>query len=308
VFLTVKDIAPPVAVPTQGDARTAKVRQDSSRSNLEVRHASSAPSHDVEFRNPTDPLQPTGMAAVERAPMLLEPVPGPPELAPPPRPVSIGVPAPDRRRLIAALEAFLDGRTDEAIGRLRDFPAKDQEFLLRVMPLLAKVEREGLFAGPLTDEDRHNLLEALGGMTADLRASAPLVLHNLVFCRKVWGFGKYEPTPSSTFRAGDQIGLYLEVQNLAEHRLAEHQHAVQLACTLTILGPDGKPKHFVPVHSAPDISRSPRTDHFAVIRFRLPADLSAGLYSLHIDLRDELTGRKSEKAIRFRISTVATSP
>lgn len=306
-FPTVKDIAPPIGAKPITSANPPRPRTTASGVDLELRHSSSAPPYDIQFTNKAD-LIPNGQGQGQPATLVLEPLPGPPELAPAPRPISVGVPQPELHPLLAAMEAFLDDRTDVAVSRLKQYHPKDQEFLLRVLPLLAKVEHGGLLAGPMSDEDRTNLLEAMRGLAADLRTSAPLIMQNATFCRKVWGFGKLEAAPNNSFRAGDQIGLYFEVVNLAERRLSDSQHAVHLASTLTILGPDGKPRHSVPVQSTPDISRSPRQDYFAVIRFRLPAELAPGLYTLHIEMKDELTQRKAEKSMRFRISTMTAQP
>lgn len=209
--------------------------------------------------------------------------------------------------LLAALQAYLAGRTEEAIQYLHRYQERDQQFLLRLFPILAQLEREGFHTVALTPQDRQVLLEALQGLSADLRQQAPLQLRQLTFCRRVQSFGKYEPVASNRFAPGEAVGLYCELENLEDQALGPDRYSLTLSGQLSIRNAHGNTCWQQPIAFQPDIARSPRLDHFLFVRFRMPHELGEGVYRLTITLRDESTQRTCQGELPFRIVTAATS-
>ena len=215
--------------------------------------------------------------------------------------LAAGPTAPASPPLVLALEALMADRPGEAVQHLKGYDPKDQELLLRLLPIVAKAARGGVMTNRLTNEEKVALLETLAPLTAELRVSAPLVIEDLLFCRKVTSFGKVDPLPTNQFRPGDQVSIYAEVRNLTDRRLPDDQYAVNLASTLEIRSADCRVVRGLPVRGGLDRSRSPRTDHFIWIHFQVPRDLEPGVYTLRVRVVDQDTRREADKCLGFRV-------
>jgi hypothetical protein len=223
-----------------------------------------------------------------------------PEPAPAPR--NLSLPPPEANApVLVALQAYLEGHTEQAIQLLSHYDDRDQQFLLRLFPILGQLERGGLHTAALTARDREVLLQALQGLTTDLRRQAPLRMRQLTFCRRVQNFGKFEPISANRFLPGQAVGVYCELENLEDQPLDTDRYCLTLAGEIAIHNVHGEPCWQQTIHFEPDISRSPRQDHFLFIRFRIPAELQEGAYRLLIQLRHEPTQRQCQGELPFQI-------
>ncbi len=238
-----------------------------------------------------------GKVAAEPAPALMETRP---ELEPLPTMAAVSTPE-SQHPLVWALGAFLEDRPSEAMKHLQAYTPKDQELLLRLLPIVAQAAKGGAEADRPSPEELRALIGSLQSLLAELQASAPLVIDKLVFCRRVRGFGQFERLPTNQFRPGDQVYLYAELHNLADRRIKD-QYLTHLASTLEIRTADCRVVRTLPVQSVPDRSESMRTDHFTVIRFPIPADLQPGIYDLRVRIMDQETHREAVKFLSFRIA------
>lgn len=214
--------------------------------------------------------------------------------------------APQLRPLCRVLEAYLEDRPDLALDLLGAYPQRDQEVLLRLLPIVARVDKGGLFSGSSSDEERLTVLDTLRALVHEIQVEAPLVIAKAAFCREIHSFGRGELHTTDHFRAGDRAAVYLEIQNLADQKTDDERYVARLASSLTIQRGERVVKS-LPVQNLPDWSWSPRHDHFSVIRFQFPRDLEPGLYLLTVSLTDEATGRQARRQLPFRIVSVSTS-
>ncbi len=273
-------------------------------------HALSPPgSPDVEPRAETDTQELGGTGASVQPTEAGSPF-HPTESDPNPCPVADSAepdpPASRLRPLCRALEAYLEDRPDLAVDLLGAYPQRDQEVLLRLLPIVARVDKGGLFSGASSDEERLTVLETLRALVQEIQVEAPLVIAKATFCREIYSFGRGELHGTDHFRAGDRAAVYLEIQNLADQKTDDERYVARLASNLTIQRGERVIKS-LPVQNLPDWSWSPRHDHFNVIRFQFPRDLEPGLYLLTVSLTDEATGRQARKQLPFRIVSVTTS-
>ncbi len=221
------------------------------------------------------------------------------------QPVAIeSKPEPPPKPLVRALECFLGDKPEEALKCLSGYDPRDQELLLRLLPIVARVERSTPAAAAVRIEQQ-TLLEILQAIVADLRLSAPLVMNELVFCKQVYGFGKYEPLGRSQFRPGEVVKVYTELLNLAERR-DEELYVTAVGGGLEIRGPDCKVKwtHTFPITL--DQSAAPRTDHFLRFTLTVPPTLPPGFYTLRVLVLDQHTQRQAERSIGFRVTSLAS--
>ncbi len=240
---------------------------------------------------------PGSMVTEPAAPALLDTKP---ELDPLPTMAAVSTPE-SQHPLVWALGAFLEDRPSEAMKHLQAYTPKDQELLLRLLPIVAQAAKGGAEADRPSPEELRALINSLQSLLAELQASAPLVIDKLVFCRRVRGFGQFERLATNQFRPGDQVYLYAELHNLADRRIKD-QYLTHLASTLEIRTADCRVVRTLPVQSVPDRSESMRTDHFTVIRFPIPADLQPGIYDLRVRIMDQETHREAVKFLSFRIA------
>jgi hypothetical protein len=156
----------------------------------------------------------------------------------------------------------------------------------------------------MNDAQKLATIDVLRSLTAALEQSAPLVIKKLEFAKSVQGFGRYEPLSPPTFRPGDPVWLYAEIENLQDKRIGEHQYVVRLGSLLTIRQDGTVLGWGRSVPATPDWSRSPRRDHHAVIRFHIPSNdpPPPGTYSLKVEIVDLETRRRAEHVLRFRVS------
>jgi hypothetical protein len=263
--------------------------------------------HDASADEPPAPVEPDSRSDVARTGSRPEGPPSPPaepetKDVPPPGPLPLEKESP-QHPILQALRAYLEDRPHDAVSLLSIYDPKDQEILLRLLPIVAQVEKGGLLTAKASAEEKLTLLDILRALTADLRVQAPLVIEKLVFCDRVEAFGVPNQLRSNVFRPGDKVGIYLEIQNVVDQKTAEERYVCRLASTLEIRNASGSMAWQQPVRSKPNISRSPRNDHFTFISFQMPRDLLPGVYTLRVRLTDLDTNREAEKTLSFRVGT-----
>lgn len=206
--------------------------------------------------------------------------------------------------IVASLRAYLSGQTETALELLRPYEERDQQFLLCLFPVLAQLHHTGLASSSVSPQQQLVLLESLRGLIVDLRGHAPLHIRRASFCRRVLGYGKFEPI-ADRFAPGQAVGLYCEVENLQEQELTSGQYALSLQGLLQIRDSLGKAVWQHEVHFEPDLARSPRHDHFLFIRWRMPEQLREGDYRLYFSVRELPTQRSCAVELPMRIVSSA---
>ncbi|QDU22010.1 hypothetical protein [Urbifossiella limnaea] len=212
--------------------------------------------------------------------------------------------------LLAAMRAYVENRPEDAIRHLEKLDKPNQDFALAVMPVLARGAAMNLSA-PDPQEAGH-LADQLSGAAAKLEAKAALRVEKVAFCRKIGGFGKFEPWPQAQpYRPGDLARLYVEVRNLGCQAAADGY--VTRAVTLLEVR-DAKGQLVEQVDPADyrqrvqvvrfqhdERSQSPVRDYFQPYQIRIPPQV--GVYTVTVEVRDPLTGRAARsQAAEFRVA------
>jgi hypothetical protein len=272
----------------------------------------------VGFRSPvtmaiTAPPAPdgsTGSQAKSEAPIpvvLLGP-PAEAEPAPAPPPTAVAAKPVEEPALLAALRCFLEKRPEQALGRLRKYDEANQELLLRLLPLAAR----------LTDNETGGnrqemavLLDELDGLEEPLRGRAALTIPNICFCRRIETFGVYEPlSPDHRFQPGDLVEVYVELRNFTSRKRqgpgGQATYVIDLASSAQVRDEAGTkvlPNDIVFQRKHPDESRTLRHDYFEKYRFYVP-DLPPGAYTLWIQVEDRGTDppRQARRSLDFRVT------
>lgn len=138
---------------------------------------------------------------------------------------------------------------------------------------------------------------------ADAFSEQPLVIRSARLCRRVDGFGVYEPFAAESFLAGrDQpMIIYLELEHFKSIRQTEF-HEVRLAQEIVLYNEaDGLAVWRLPKETIVDRSRNQRRDFYTVKLIRLPARLGVGKYILKMTVSDLHSGTVAETSLDVRL-------
>lgn len=212
----------------------------------------------------------------------LPPLPALPGTAPAPEPP-----------LLAAMRAYVQNHPEEALRHLQKLDHPSQEFALAVLPALTRVAQLRLDGA---DPNEVALLcEQVHAAAARLEPRAALRVDRITFCRRVEGFGRFDPRPKGeTYRPNGLAELYVEIRNLTS-RPSGDGYVTALASTLEIRDANGRTveqtdpaNHHLRVPVArferTDFSRTSPRDYFVVFRFPVPA--APGVYTVTVEVRD----------------------
>jgi hypothetical protein len=217
----------------------------------------------------------------------------------PPAVISLGPPAPPEAPLVAALRALLEKRPAEAMDYLKGYDKVNQEMLLCLLPLAARLAEGGVQQAPAGEVTA--ILAQLRGLERPLAERAALGIDKICLCRKIEGYGVYEKTPDDwafaagvNEQAGELVQVYVELRDFACRQQGQGYETC-LASTLEIHDYRGNlvwRRDFPP---QPDRSHSPRHDYFINYRFCVPPHVPPGSYVLWVQVKD-LTGQPGKDA------------
>lgn len=291
-----------------------------------VAKADAKPVADAKARPPAPPAQPPKMefavlprvpgtvaplknATAQKPPEAVAPVkPGEPVRAahnnePGPFPFVQPFAPPSDPPLVAAVRAYAEGRPERAIEFLRALDRPNQEFVLSVLPLLARgatadLSRDAVANAVLADQ--------LHAAAQRLEPRAALRVEKALFCREVKGFGRYTPrSDADPYRPNEIAELYLELRNLASVPAGDG-YATAVTALVEVrdannrlvpqIDPDDKPRHTrrvsVVKFDKVESSRSPLHDFHILYYFSVPP--APGVYTITVELRDP-AGRRTTK-------------
>lgn len=203
---------------------------------------------------------------------------------------------PDDPPLLAALRCFLDKRPEDAVSRLKGFEQANQEMLLSLLPLAARLTEGSV--NRMNTQEMGALLDGLNQIQTNLQPHAPLAIQKICFCRAIATFGVYEPLPPEhRFRRGDRVQVYVELRNFTSQEIklpsGYSKHVIDLVSSAEILDVAGNkawPHPIVFQRKGPkaDESLTRRQDYFDNYGFYVP-DIPPGLYTLWIQVEDRGT-------------------
>jgi hypothetical protein len=205
--------------------------------------------------------------------------------------------------LVGAMRAYVEGRPERAIELIRALDRPNQEFVLSVLPLLAR----GATADLTRDAVANAVLaDQLHAAATRLEPRAALRVEKALFCLDVAGFGRYTPrSDADPYKPNGTAQLYLELRNLASAPAGDGYTTAVTALVevrdannrlVPQIDPDDKPRHTrrvsVVKFDKVESSRSPLHDFHILYYFSVPQ--APGVYTITVELRDP-TGRRTTK-------------
>jgi hypothetical protein len=138
-----------------------------------------------------------------------------------------------------------------------------------------------------------------------LRELGALSVRNLSFCKAVYGYGATEPYDADRFSAGQQVSLYVEVENY-HSKSTEKGYCTSLGSTYEILNEAGDRVGGGEIPDVNDCCRSRRRDFHIQYALSLPQNLAPGRYQLQLVIKDRQSDKRGHATVAFEIKGAIT--
>jgi hypothetical protein len=125
----------------------------------------------------------------------------------------------------------------------------------------------------------------LDAAVTSLREIGSLTLRNFSFCKNVFGFGSIEAFPADRFAPGEQVALYVEVENYSS-KSTEKGFCTSLGSTYEILDEKGEGVSGGTFPDVDDCCQSRRRDFHIQYGLMLPSKMEPGAYKLALVVKD----------------------
>lgn len=216
--------------------------------------------------------------------------------------------------LVAAVRASVENRPEEALKHLQALDKPNQDFALAVIPLLMRGAQMNADCASPTDVAA--LADQIRAVADRLEPRAALEIDKMTFCKKVSGFGRYDPWPENQpFRPRDLAELYVEIGHVISEPAVGptgEGFVTKLVSTLEIRDANGRlieqtdpDDHRRTVTLAKfertDYSRTPPKDYF--LKYRFPVPPTPGVYTVTVEVKDP-SGKRGvrSKPTRFDVA------
>ena len=162
----------------------------------------------------------------------------------------------------------------------------------------------GLLQGTLTTGPGELDRAAINAALDESFGEQPVSIHTVKLCKRVRGFGVYEPFEDHTLLAGreQKVIVYVELENFRSLKRDDGQYEVKLSQELELYNEaDGLAVWREPAVAVSDTCRNIRRDFFVVQLVTLPARLTVGKYRLKVRVSDQHGGSIDEVTLPLEV-------
>jgi hypothetical protein len=193
---------------------------------------------------------------------------------------------------------LMAGETEQALEPIPHISPVEQDFWSKQLFALATY----LDHHSQPDDKRRAAASVthLDEAVSHLRDLGSLSLRNLAFAKKVYGYGAIEPFDSDLFSAGQQVSLYVEIENY-HSQSTEKGFCTSLGSTYEILNDKGERVAGSEFPDVDDCCRSRRRDFHIQYGLSLPEKLAAGRYRLQLVVKDRQSDKRGNATVEFEI-------
>lgn len=135
----------------------------------------------------------------------------------------------------------------------------------------------------------------------ELGELCPLIVRNMVFCSQIHGYGAYVPLTSTTFKPGQRLSLYAEVDNYRSISTPQGFHTA-LSTSYQILDAAGNRADGNEFPTIDDYCLRRRRDFHTQYGITVPAHLSPGRYQLQLTIKDQHANKLGHATVEFEIA------
>lgn len=203
-----------------------------------------------------------------------------------------------RQQVYLRLLYVMAGRREEALEPIAGLSLAEQEFWNKFIYGLATYLDENRIPNRQlrAAEARQYFRDA----AVRLGELASLEVRGLTFCTAVQSFGVVEPFPSNSFKPGDMVLLYAELDNYVAQRQAEG-FRTEFRASYLIFDRLGRPvetePHVLPVVT--ETCQNLRHDFFISYQVELPARMNPGEHKLQLTVHDMVGDKIGTAEVKF---------
>ena len=201
------------------------------------------------------------------------------------------------KAVTAAALSMADGRTQFDASTLAGLPAEQRDRVERYHRLITELGRELAAGGSF---DRDTIVQRMD----DVLDPPAIRIARMELCRRVDGYGVYEPLESTTLLVGrpNRMIVYVELEDFASRQGDDNWYEVRLSQELVLYNEvDGLAVWRRPAEQIVDRSCNRRRDFFIVQVIELPARLSVGKYVLKARVKDVQSEMRDESFVPIDI-------
>jgi hypothetical protein len=193
---------------------------------------------------------------------------------------------------------LLEGDTEKALEPIPHVAPAEQDYWSRQFFALATY----LDHHSQPDDKRRAAasLTHLEEATSSLRELGSLSLRNLSFCKKVYGYGSIDPFHTDRFSPGQQVALYVEVENY-HSQSTEKGFCTSLGSTYEVFDDKGERVSGGTFPDVDDCCRSRRRDFHIQYGLALPEKMAPGEYQLELVVKDRQSDKIGHATVAFEI-------
>ena len=151
-----------------------------------------------------------------------------------------------------------------------------------------------------SDERAHPAIDVTKPEPVSVEPDPPGI-NKLTLCRKVLGFGSFEPLAETRVKAGQRLLVYCEMTGM-RYEEKQSEFVSRLSSRIEIISiANGTTIWMHELGPAEDVCGSRRHDFYVNYRVDLPLSVPAGLYSLRLTQNDLLAQRSTSAEIPLDI-------
>jgi hypothetical protein len=175
------------------------------------------------------------------------------------------------------------GRRDDALRPLQSVsPAMQDSWSQMLYGLATWMDTERITNPARRAAEARQQLIAAANRLGEI---APLTVHNLTFAREVKSFGDVTPFDKSDFTPGQEVLLYVEVENFKSEETPKGFHT-QFRGSYEVFDGRGQRVTSQELGKTEETCRNHRRDFFLIYDLRLPKRIYAGKHTLKLTVED----------------------
>lgn len=192
---------------------------------------------------------------------------------------------------------WLLNQHDEAVAEIADMNEDEKEYWKHQFAAL-------LIAADADDKHTSSRRAALArrelrDASDHLANMSSLDVRNLAFCEKVESFGRYAPFKSTAFKPGQEVLLYVEIDNFTVKAVGD-RFETELQAEYNLIDANGN-RTSSKLATVKEEGRNRRHDYFVAYTLSLPKELTAGQYTLQLIVEDVKGQKSSQASLEFKV-------
>ncbi|MDA1052219.1 MAG: hypothetical protein O3C40_17315 [Planctomycetota bacterium] len=203
-----------------------------------------------------------------------------------------------RLEIMRRLLYVATNQRDEAVSPIDQLDEDEREYWKHQMhSLLVSTDADGKHP---TTRRAALALRPLRTAADHLANVSTLDVRQLTFCKEVLSYGEYRVFDSYSFRAKEEVVLYVEVDNFAAHPRGD-SFETELHSSYEIVDDAGRRVANVVLPVDKQVSNNRRRDYFIAYLLTMPTQIAPGSYRLNLTVEDVIGKKSNHAAVDFRI-------